>query len=144
MIRSATRTGPGMARSPFSQRRTVRRSLSSAVAAACCVASPAASRADRNCSGVMADHVNLAPAAVGALRFGDQHAIEKSAVGILDGVVRQLGNQVFTSHVGNVAFLPNFPTSAPVHLDNDVCHVSLRSYAQNIGPMARLVNGYFA
>jgi hypothetical protein len=51
---------------------------------------------------------------------------------------------VFGRHAGNVAFLPNLPSHSPVHLDNEVCHVRLRSDTHNVGPLALNVNGCFA
>lgn len=141
MSRSATRTGPGMPRSPFSQRRTVRKSLSSASAAACCVANPAAKRAALNSSGVMAgdDHAAVAlPLAAGNQVPGDERAVR-----ILDRVARQYGGQIVG---GNVTFtsLSHFPAAAPVHLDNDVRHGRLRSNGWSTGPLARCVNGRIA
>lgn len=55
MQRSATLTGPGMARSPSAHFRTVRSSTSSANAAARCDM-PSAAMASRNCSGDTADN----------------------------------------------------------------------------------------
>ena len=51
MQRSATRTGPGISRSPAAHRRTVRASTSSALAASVWF-KPSPAMASRNCSGV--------------------------------------------------------------------------------------------
>ena len=141
MQRSATRTGPGMPRSPFSQRRTVRKSLSSAAAAACWVVNPAASRAALNSSGVMANDQHLAATAMRAASLGNQNAVKERAVRILDGHRAQVGGQFACGNEVDGAGLPHFPAHAPVHLDNDVRHVSLRSDEWSMGPMALCVNG---
>ncbi len=140
MQRSATRTGPGMLRSPFSHRRTVRRSLSSASAAACCVGSPAARRAALNSSGVMPHQPNLAAQAVRTLRLGNQVSVDERAVRVLDGVSGEHVGQRLGGHVSS-AFLPNFPAFAAIHLDTNLSHGGLLSDGQKIGPLALNVNG---
>jgi hypothetical protein len=140
MQRSATFTAPGTATSPRSHLPTVRRSTSNVSATASWVVKPAAARTALNSSGVMAHQPNLAAQTVRKKRLGHQGTVEESAVRILDSVVRQHVGQGGGGDVA-FAFLPDLPTRASIHLNPNLRHASLRSYAQRMGQYVPRVNG---
>lgn len=138
MKRSATLTGPGTARSPFSHRLTVRISLSRSSASSACVL-PSARRAAANSWGVMSiDRAKLGDSSTGTLAndFGGGASLDHK-IGAVCHVALHVGNARLL-RAGDGKLKPHAEGTlagavSEVGGDEHVFHVPC------MGPMARCV-----
>lgn len=135
MQRSATRTGPGISRSPSAQRRTVRASTSSAEAASIWL-KPSAAIASRNCSGVT-EHGRASNAEAGT--YEDSRDLGRVLI------LREAVAQCAIAAEQRQALRPIRANRDETYgIGGKIGGDRWFAHAQKIGPMARCVNGEIA